>query len=87
MDAAKPDEAGPTIQVLLHAQLRYYNGGSEETTLPFVSGATVTDYVEQLAIPGYEWMGVIIDGTLSNDLSTVLERGTVLELIPAVSGG
>ena len=80
-------EPGPTIEVLLHAQLRYYNGGSEETSLPHTPGATVAEYLEQLAIPDHEYMGLIIDGTLTTKTTAVLAPGTVLELMPAMSGG
>jgi hypothetical protein len=76
-----------TIKVLLHAQLRYYNGGREETTLPYTPGATVGDYLDQLDIPGHEHAGVIIDGRLSGDRTIVVGSGAVLELVPAISGG
>jgi len=76
-----------TIRVLLHAQLRHYNGGREETMLPYTPGATVGDYLDRLGIPGHEVAGVVIDGRLSGDRTIVLERESVLELIPAISGG
>ena len=76
-----------TITVLLHAHLRHYNQGSEETTLPFVDGATVAEYLDRLAIPGHEYMGVIVDGTLTGDKSIELPAGATLELVPAISGG
>lgn len=75
------------VRVMLHAHLRHYNHGSEETTLPFAPGATVADYLERLAIPRHEYMGVVVDGTLTGDTSIVLAPGAVLELMPAISGG
>ena len=75
------------IKVRLPAQLRHYNDGSEETTLPHSAGATIADYIEKLDIPGHEYMGVFIDGTLTGDHSLVLEPGAELELVPAMSGG
>jgi len=75
------------IRVMLHAQMRHYNGGSEETSLPFVVGATSGDYLERLAIPQHEYMGLIIDGILTNDRTLVLSPGSLLELVPAISGG
>ncbi len=72
---------------MLHAHLRHYNQGSEETSLPFAPGATVADYLAQLSIPGHEYMGVVIDGTLTSDTTQVLEPGARLELVPAMSGG
>jgi hypothetical protein len=75
------------IQVVLHAHLRYYNDGDEETSLPFVEGASVADYVAQLSIPDHEFMGVVLDGTLTGDLGLVPGAGARLELVPAMSGG
>lgn len=75
------------IVVILHAHLRHYNNGNEQTTLPFVTGATVADYLEVLAIPGHEYMGVVVNGTLTGDTTIVLEPGDELGLVPAMSGG
>ncbi len=75
------------LRVLLHAQLRHYNGGSEETTLPFSRGATVAHYLTLLGIPGHEFAGVVLDGTLTGDTSLVPAEDSVLELMPAMSGG
>ncbi len=75
------------VRVLLHAQLRHYNDGCEETTLPYTLGATVGDYLDQLGIPGHEYAGVVIDGRLNGDRTIVLEPEAVLELLPAISGG
>ncbi len=56
-------------------------------TLPFEAGATIAHYLELLNIPGHEFAGVILDGTLTGDTSLVPERHSVLELMPAMSGG
>jgi len=76
-----------TITVLLHAHLRHYNGGEEELRLPHQEGSTVQAYLDSLAIPQHEYMGVVLDGTLTGDLSLVPAAGAVLELVPAMSGG
>ena len=75
------------VQVVLHAQLRYYNDGQEELTLPFVDGSTIADYVGRLPIPDHEFMGVVLDGTLTGDLDLVPAAGARIELVPAMSGG
>lgn len=75
------------IQVVLHAQLRYYNDGDENTTLPFVAGSSIADYIAQLTIPEHEFMGVVLDGTLTGDLTLVPTAGARIELVPAISGG
>ncbi len=81
----------PRIRVLLNAQLRYYNGGDEESNVPFVPGATVGDYVarvvEQHSIPTHEYYGYVLDGTMTGDESLVPGPGSTLELVPALSGG
>jgi hypothetical protein len=75
------------VQVVLHAQLRYYNDGEEETTLPFAVGSTIADYIARLPIPQHEFMGVVLDGTLTGDLTLVPVAGARIELVPAMSGG
>ena len=75
------------VRILLHAHLRHHNGGEEETSLPFMPGASVGDYLAQLAIPEHEFMGLVLDGRLTGDRSLVPEPGSVLELVPAMSGG
>ena len=83
-------DGGPApavIQILLHAQLRYYNGGDERLVLPWRDGATIRDYIDPLQIPGHEWMGTVLDGELSSDLDRVPGPGSTLELVPAMSGG
>jgi hypothetical protein len=76
-----------TITVMLHAHLRHYNGGREELRLPHREGATVADYIEGLAIPGHEYMGVVLNGVLTDRLDRVPGPGAVVELVPAVTGG
>ena len=76
-----------SVQVVLHAQLRYYNDGEEEMTLPHVAGSSIADYVGQLPIPEHEFMGVVLDGTLTGDLTLVPAAGARIELVPAMSGG
>ena len=76
-----------TIKILLRAHLRYNNGGREEIDLPFRAGATIADYLKQLPVPTHEFMGVALDGELSGDLTRIPAAGSVLELIPAMSGG
>jgi hypothetical protein len=79
------DEA--TITVVLHAHLRHHNKGVERLVVPHRPGATVADYVEALAIPGHEFMGVVLDGELMTALDRVPGPGATLELVPAVTGG
>jgi len=76
-----------TIRVVLHAHLRHHNGGAEELTLAHRAGATIESYLAQLTVPRHEFMGVVLDGELSGDLSRVPGPGSTLELIPAMSGG
>lgn len=76
-----------TVRVVLHAHLRLHNGGEEELSLPHRSGATIEDYLSQLTIPPHEFMGVVLNGELSGDLTRVPGPGSILELIPAMSGG
>ena len=76
-----------TISVILHAHLRHHNGGEERLTMPHRPGATVADYVAQLAIPSHEFMGVVLDGELTSELDRVPRPGATLELVPAVTGG
>jgi molybdopterin converting factor small subunit len=76
-----------TITVMLHAHLRHHNGGREELRLPHRPGATVADYIASLAIPGHEYMGVVLDGELTDRLDQVPAPGAVVELVPAVTGG
>ena len=78
---------GPTVRVVLHAHLRYYNDGDEELSLPFVQGSSIADYVAGLEIPEHEFMGVVLDGTLTGDLELVPAAGARIELVPAMSGG
>jgi sulfur carrier protein ThiS len=78
---------GATITVVLHAHLRHHNGGEERLTVPHRPEATVADYVAALAIPGHEFMGVVLDGELMTALDGVPEQGATLELVPAVTGG
>jgi len=86
-EKTQPAVTLPPIRVLLHAHLRHYNQGDDQTTLPYSPGATVADYLGRLAIPGHEYMGVVVNGTLTGDTSIVLAPGSVLELVPAISGG
>lgn len=81
------DQGRELVHFLLPAQIRRYNGGVEEASLPWVQGATVADYVARLAIPAHEFMGVVLDGTLTGDLARVPGPGSRLELVPALSGG
>ncbi len=76
-----------TLRILLHAQLRHYNDGKDETALPFKPGAPIAHYLEQLNIPGHEFAGVVLDGVLTGDTSLVPGPDSVLELMPAMSGG
>lgn len=76
-----------TVRVVLHAHLRHHNGGREELILPHREGATIEAYLAQLSVPSHEFMGVVLDGELSGDLTRVPGRGSTLELIPAMSGG
>ncbi len=77
----------PRVELVLHAQLRYYNDGEEELTLPFVEGSSIADYIARLPIPEHEFMGVVLDGTLTGDLEQVPGAGARIELVPAMSGG
>ena len=56
------------VRVMLHAHLRHYNGGDEESQVAFVPGATLGDYVARIvaqhAIPAHEYHGYVLDGTL-----------------------
>ncbi len=79
--------AAATITVMLHAHLRHYNGGVEALTVDHLPGTAVQGYLDRLAIPRHEYMGVVLDGELTGDLSRVPGPGAVLELIPAMSGG
>ncbi len=79
-----PEES---LRILLHAHLRHYNEGREETSLPFRAGATVAEYLAVLDIPGHEFAGVVLDGELTGDVTLVPQRDSVLELVPAMSGG
>ncbi len=79
--------AEATLRILLHAHLRHYNEGREETSLPFRDGATVAEYLATLAIPGHEFAGVVLDGELTGDTAQVPGPDSVLELVPAMSGG
>jgi len=76
-----------TITMVLHAHLRHHNGGQERLELPHREGATVADYVAAAAIPGHEFMGVVLDGELMTRLDRVPEPGATVELVPAVTGG
>lgn len=76
-----------TLRILLHAHLRHYNDGREETSLPFRAGATVAEYLATLDIPGHEFAGVVLDGELTGDTSRIPRVDSVLELVPAMSGG
>ncbi len=79
------------MRVLLHAQLRHYNEGNEESSVPFVPGATLGDYVqcitEQHSIPAHEFHGYVLDGKLTSDTSLIPSPGSTVELVPALSGG
>lgn len=76
-----------TVRVMLHAHLRHHNGGAEELILPHRPGATIEAYLAQLTVPAHEFMGVVLDGELSGDLTRVPGPGSTVELIPAMSGG
>lgn len=78
---------GQNIKIMLHAHLRHHNGGREALSLPYCAGATIAEYLTQLAVPEHEFMGVVLDGELSGDRGRVPGPGSVLELIPAMSGG
>ena len=73
--------------MVLHAHLRHHNDGQEELTLPHQPGATIEAYLAQLSVPRHEFMGVVLDGELSGDMTRVPAPGSTLELIPAMSGG
>jgi hypothetical protein len=75
------------LRVLLPAQLRYYNGGVDETQVRFCQGATLAHYLAVLDIPGHEFMGIVLDGVLSCDLTRVPGPNSVIELVPSMSGG
>lgn len=77
----------PRLRVLLHAHLRLHNDGEVETSVPFLVGATVGDYLAVLGIPEHEFYGVVLDGTLSGDRGLVPREGSTLELVPAIGSG
>ena len=79
--------AEASVRIVLHAHLRHHNQGQEQLTLPHCPGASIADYLAQLTVPPHEFMGVVLDGELSGDLSRVPAVGSVVELIPAMSGG
>ena len=81
------DSEPEVVHVVLHAQLRHYNGGAEAVGWPWRADWTIRDYIDALQIPGHEWMGVVLDGEMSGDVSRVPGPGSTLELVPAMSGG
>ena len=84
MSGASPAAA---VKLLLRAHLRLHNSGQEELLLPHVQGASIAHYLAQTTVPAHEFMGVVLDGVLSGDLTRVPGPGSVVELVPAMSGG
>ncbi len=75
------------LRVLLHAHLRFHNDGEVESSVRYRPGATIAEYLAELAIPEHEFYGVVLDGILSGDRSLVPQEGSTLELLPAIASG
>jgi len=77
----------PSVTLVLHANLRHHAEGREQIELPFRSGATIADYLQDSGVPDHEYYAVVHRGAVTRDFNAVPRVGDVVELLPVMSGG
>ncbi|MDQ7826720.1 MAG: MoaD/ThiS family protein [Candidatus Eremiobacteraeota bacterium] len=73
------------ITLILNGHLRHFRGKREEV-VELSGGESLGEVLERLAIPHGDVMALVIDGKRF-DYAHVPQEGSVVEVIPSISGG
>ncbi len=79
-----------TIEVKLFATLRKYlpsDGDGKSARVELQAGATVTDLLESMEIPGAAAQLILINGQHTSDRKRVIEGDCEVSIFPALAGG